>query len=153
MKCDIAVSGISALIDSFERAGGEAACTRMKENAARKLADRAREEMKKHVPVSANNRRSGTRQNRPRHGHARDNIPATVRTRDGETYADIGWRLTDNSEYFYMKYVEWGTHGMHPQPAKRFLEKTFEALGDIPGEIIKNEVVLSLREAGIETED
>lgn len=153
MRCDVRVEGLDDLVDAIDKLGGEAACTRMRKNAGRKLAKRARAEMKKHVPVSGDNARSGTRGNRPVHGHARDNIPATVRTKDGDTYVDVGWRISDNSEYFYMKFVEWGTHGTHPQPAKRFLEKTLDALGDVPGEIVKDECILTLKAAGIDVEE
>ena len=151
MKCDVSFEGLDGIIDAMEKAGSETAARRLRQETGRKLAERAREEMKKHIPVSRDNSRSGRKGSRPTHGHARDNIPTSVRTnRDGETYANVGWRLSDNSEYFYMKYVEWGTHGKHPQPAKHFLEATLDALDGVSGEIIEKEVMLTLKEQGFD---
>lgn len=149
MKCDLLIEGATELYNALERFGGPSALEKMQERAAARINKQGKPAMEKHVPKSNNNARSGRKSSRPP-GHARENIPATVRTRDGETYADIGWRLSDNSKWFYMKFIEWGTY---MQPPKPFLEETVEDLGNKPEEIVLDELKESLRAVGIETED
>ena len=66
---------------------------------------------------SADNSKSGRNGYRPP-GHARDNIPKKVTTKKGE----VGWELNgDAQNWFYMKFVEWGTSKM---PPRDFLNNT-----------------------------
>ena len=52
---------------------------------------------------------------RPKHGHAADNIPiSSIKYEGTYVYCDIGWRLSDKSEYFYMKFINWGTFKIMP---------------------------------------
>ena len=69
------------------------------------------------IPRSADNSKSGRNGYRPP-GHARDNIPKKVTTKKGE----VGWELNgDAQNWFYMKFVEWGTSKM---PPRDFLNNT-----------------------------
>lgn len=53
-------------------------------------------------------------------GHAADNIPTKATTKGGE----VGWTLLGDAEnWFYMKFVEWGTT---KQPPQDFLYNTME---------------------------
>lgn len=101
--------------------------------------------MEKHVPVSRDNSRSGRKSSRPP-GHARDNIPTKVTTKKEVVYADIGWYLSDNSKFYYMKFIEWGTYMQPPRP---FLQKTVDDLGTIPTDIVQEELADTLTSCGI----
>lgn len=77
--------------------------------------------MQQKIPVSSDNSLSGRGlkgggTSRPKSGHAKSNIPIskTKKTKSG-AYADVGWKLEDNSEYFYMKFINWGTLYMPPR--------------------------------------
>lgn len=83
----------------------------------KRSADVAEPRMKKHMPKSADNSKSGKRGYRPP-GHASENIPKKVTATKGE----VGWNLTGDAEnWFYMKFVEWGTSKM---PPRDFIENT-----------------------------
>ena len=80
-------------------------------------ADITEPKMKAHMARSADNSKSGRNGYRPP-GHARDNIPKKVTTKKGE----VGWELNgDAQNWFYMKFVEWGTSKM---PPRDFLNNT-----------------------------
>ena len=82
-------------------------------------ADYIEPRMKARMPRSANNAKSGKQGYRPP-GHAQDNIPKKVTTKKGE----VGWNLNGDAEnWFYMKFVEWGTWKM---PPRDFIDSTKE---------------------------
>lgn len=63
--------------------------------------------------------------------HIADSIPISkIKNVKGNSQIDVGWKLNDNSQYVYAKWVEWGTSKMPPRP---FLQ---EALDDSEGEIL-----------------
>lgn len=83
----------------------------------RRSAEITEQRMKKHMPKSADNSKSGKRGYKPP-GHASDNIPKKSTATKGE----VGWNLNGDAEnWFYMKFVEWGTSKM---PPRDFLENT-----------------------------
>lgn len=66
--------------------------------------------MKAKMPRSADNSKSGKTGYRPP-GHAADNIPKKVTV----NYGQVGWILNGDAEnWFYMKFVEWGTSRQPP---------------------------------------
>lgn len=72
--------------------------------------DITKQKMKPKIPVAAKHYLSGRKtkgqpRKVPRRGHAKDNIP----TRIGRNFAEVGWTLGDNEEYFYVKFLNWGT--------------------------------------------
>lgn len=85
-----------------------------------------KEVMQKHVPVSGDNSKSGKAGYRPG-GHAKNNVPISkISTRGTQAWAEVGWTLGDSSEYFYMKFVEWGTWKMPPRDFIRIAIKETE---------------------------
>jgi HK97 gp10 family phage protein len=80
-------------------------------------ADITEPKMKAHMARSADNSKSGKKGYRPP-GHAADNIPKKATAKKGE----VGWELNGDAEnWFYMKFVEWGTSKM---PPRDFLDNT-----------------------------
>lgn len=48
--------------------------------------------------------------------HAADSIPmGAVKMKDTGATADVGWEKSDNSEHFYVKFINWGTIYRPPQ--------------------------------------
>ena len=83
--------------------------------------------MQKNVPKSKDHSKSGRwikKQGFKQYSgqHAADSIPVskTKNTANGPA-ADVGWKKSDNSEFFYVKFVEWGTSKM---PPRGFIKKT-----------------------------
>ena len=83
--------------------------------------------MKQKIPLSSDNSKSGRGlkgggESRPRHGHAKENIPISKPKKNQSGVSGmVGWKLNDNSEYFYMKFVNWGTIYT---PPKDFIDTT-----------------------------
>ena len=99
-------------------------CTRHIINLSKLETHRA---MKRNVPRSRNHsttgRYLGHRFVQYSPAHAADVIPVSnTRTdTDGRSNAEVGWKLSDNSPQFYMKFVEWGTSKMRP---REFINQT-----------------------------
>ena len=127
MKTELTFEGFEDLLQAFNQAASEEEITQVD----MRIIDQAKEfvyrSMKQKVPQSANNAKSGRGmkgggESRPCHGHARANIPVSkLKKSKGGVSCDIGWDLNDNSEYFYMKFVNWGT--IHTPP-RDFVDST-----------------------------
>lgn len=115
MKIHLDFSGLEETLKALEEC-----CTEKEQKKANKrIVERStpivKQAMQKRIPVSADNSKSGREGCRPG-GHAKDNVPISeIRTRGTQAWAEVGWTLGDSSEYFYMKFVEWGTWKMPPR--------------------------------------
>ena len=56
-------------------------------------------------------------------GHMADNIPLKLVRENGLRTIEYGWEKSDNSDYYYAKFVEWGTSNQN-YPKKPFLNKS-----------------------------
>jgi len=56
-------------------------------------------------------------------GHMADNIPLKLVTENGLKTIEYGWEKSDNSDYFYAKFVEWGTSN-NKYPKQPFINKS-----------------------------
>lgn len=56
-------------------------------------------------------------------GHMADNIPLELVREDGCRSIEYGWEKSDNSDYFYAKFVEWGTSN-NKYPKQPFINKS-----------------------------
>lgn len=58
-------------------------------------------------------------------GHMADNIPLKL-VRDGKTRSiEYGWEKSDRSDYYYAKFVEWGTSNKN-YPKQPFMYKSLK---------------------------
>lgn len=115
MKITLDFSGIEETLKQLE----DCATDKEQRAANKRVVERSQPIVKKamqgHIPVSADNATSGKIGYRPG-GHAKENVPISkIRTSGTQTWAEVGWTLGDSSEYFYMKFVEWGTWKMPPR--------------------------------------
>ncbi len=88
--------------------------------------DITQQRMKPKIPVASNHNKSGRKtkgqpRQVPRNGHAKENIPAKIRKNGGNLCAEVGWQVSDNEEYFYVKFLNWGTTRME---GTDFIDKT-----------------------------
>lgn len=115
MGVDLIFEGMDELIGKFNEMATESDIEKMDRRILERAKSIVQEVMKRNIPVSDDNAKSGRGlkgggSSRPKHGHARDNVPVSkVKKKSGSLYAEIGWTLQDDSEYFYMKFVNWGT--------------------------------------------
>lgn len=108
--------GLEALVQAMEDAAG----LKFRQKLDKKIVTRATEEVavqaiKRRVPRSKDNSKSGRKGSRPS-GHAADNVPTekAKATASGASAA-AGWTKADASEHFYVKFVNWGTLKMPPR--------------------------------------
>lgn len=107
--------GLEELQKQFEALADDKETVAVEKKIVTRCRDYAAERMKGKVPRSGNNAKSGKKGYRPS-GHAADNVPVSnVRMSGGSPTATAGWEKADNSEYFYIKFVEWGTYRMQPR--------------------------------------
>ncbi len=119
MKITFDMEGFDRLKTEVETLSSAAELNALNKRIYQRSADVTEPRMKAHMPRSADNTKSGKNGYRPP-GHAADNIPKEVTARSGA----VGWQLNGDAEnWFYMKFVEWGTSKM---PARDFLENTAE---------------------------
>lgn len=112
------------LLSQLQVAASESKIQKANEQIVREGSERAKEIMQPKVPVSGDNTKSGRKGSRPG-GHARPNVPIGKIKDNGQSgkAAEVGWQLSDGSEYFYMKFVNWGTAR---QPPQDFVDSTAE---------------------------
>lgn len=56
-------------------------------------------------------------------GHMADNIPLKLVKENNDRAIEYGWEKSDNSDYYYAKFVEWGTSN-NKYPKQPFLNKS-----------------------------
>lgn len=111
MKIEIEFEGLDQLKKQIEQLADEAEINATNKKIYQQCADVTQPRMQSHMPRSADNTKSGKKGYRPA-GHAKDNVPKKVTTRQ----AEVGWSMLGDAEnWFYMKFVEWGTSKQPPQ--------------------------------------
>ena len=109
------LQGFEELQKSFEAMASDAEAAEVEKKIVRRCRDIAAEKMRGKVPKSRDNSKSGKKGYRPA-GHAADIVPVSgIRSRGGSPSATVGWEKADNSQFFYVKFVEWGTSKMQPR--------------------------------------
>lgn len=124
--------GLDKLIKQLEDLASTTEIDAMKKRIFGKCADETEPKMKSKMPKSQDNHKSGKKGYRPP-GHAKDNIPVKVSKKE----ATVGWELKGDAEnWFYMKFVEWGTT---KQPPQDFIYSVRDEMDDRYSEIAEQE--------------
>lgn len=111
MQISIEFKGLKELQRQLEALASDVEVQKTNKEIFQKCADITEPRMKAHMPRSADNAKSGKKGYRPP-GHAKDNVPKKVTAKQ----AEVGWTLLGDAEnWFYMKFVEWGTTKQPPQ--------------------------------------
>lgn len=125
MRTTIEFTGLDKLIKQLEELADDKEIRKTNKKIFRRAVDYAKPKMQAHIPRSADNSKSGKKGYRP-DGHAADNVPTEATT----THGIVGWEILGDSSsgsqrnagnWFYLKFVEWGTSRMPPQD---FLQNT-----------------------------
>ncbi len=111
MQITFEFEGMKEIQKKIEKLADEAEIRKVNKEIFQKCVDVTQPRMKAKMPRSANNAKSGKKGYRPP-GHAKDNVPIKVTAK----YGEVGWTLLGDAEnWFYMKFVEWGTSKQPPQ--------------------------------------
>ena len=133
MKIEIKAEGLAELQKQFEALASQSEIDETNKKIFRRCADVTKPAMRERIPQSSDNSRSGKAGYRPK-GHARDHIPS----RATKTGATVGWNLKgDADNYFYLKFVEWGTS---KQPPRDFIYNTRDELDPQYSQIAEEEL-------------
>ena len=117
---------LQELVTALEAAEGDEARAAVDKRIVKRGADIVKPEMTRRIPRAADHKKSGSAWFKPSGGPAADNVPKENPKKNGEGYAaKVGWELDDSSEYFYMKFVNWGTLKM---PPRDFVEPTADVV-------------------------
>ena len=139
MKITFNMEGFDRLRTQVETLSSDSEIAALNKRIYQRSADVTEPRMKAHMPRSADNSKSGRNGYRPP-GHAADNIPKKAPSRKGE----VGWKLDgDAQNWFYMKFVEWGTSKM---PARDFIENTMQESESDYNQIAEEEFQRALNE-------
>ena len=125
MSVQVTSEGMEELKKSIQSMGNKA--EDIVSDALMKSAEIIRNEMKRKVRVSKLSKK-----------HIRDNIPINKEATNGSVHSvGIGWTKKDNSEFFYTKYLEWGTSRMRARP---FMQPAINKKGKEAQELLINEI-------------
>lgn len=128
MRIEMEFQGLDELVKALERCATESEIQNLNKNIVTKAQPIIKQEMAKEIPKSQNQSISGRGFGSKSHpsAHAADAIPVNkVKTNGTRAEADVGWTKADNSEHFYMKFINWGTID---RPPKEFIYKTGHAV-------------------------
>ena len=118
MRIEMEFEGLEELVKAFEKAASDDA---IKET-NKKIVERAQPVVKRimsgKMPKSADISKSGRGFGTKSHvsAHAADSIPSEkVKYKGTSASAEVGWTIKDHSDYFYVKFINWGTIYRPPQ--------------------------------------
>lgn len=118
MKIEMEFQGLKELIKAFEDAASDSDAKEVNRKIVEKSEPVVKGIMSKKIPKSADISQSGRGfgSKSSVSGHAADNVPVgKVKHKGTGASAEIGWDKSDNSEHFYVKFINWGTIHRPPQ--------------------------------------
>nr|UVX80364.1 MAG: virion morphogenesis family protein [Bacteriophage sp.] len=110
--------GLKELMKAFEDAASDADIKEVNRKIVEKSEPVVKGIMSKKIPKSADISQSGRGfgSKSSVSGHAADSVPVgSVKHKGTGASAEIGWEKSDNSEHFYVKFINWGTIYRPPQ--------------------------------------
>lgn len=118
MKIEMEFQGLKELVKAFEDAASDADAKEVNRKIVEKSEPVVKGIMQKKIPKSADISQSGRGfgSKSSVSGHAADSVPVgNVKHKGTGASAEIGWEKSDNSEHFYVKFINWGTIYRPPQ--------------------------------------
>lgn len=122
MEIGLEFKGLEELIKAFQKAASDSDIKETNKRIVERSQQVVKDIMKPKIPKSKDMSKSGCGFGSKSHvtAHAADNIPLEkVKFKDTSASGETGWNKGDNSEHFYMKFVNWGTIY---QPPKNFIK-------------------------------
>lgn len=109
MRIEMEFTGLAELVKAIETAASDSEIAEANEKIVKRVQGSIQRAMHIRIPKSSDTNRSG-RGNSTVSSHAADAIPlGKVKLKETRAEADIGWTKADNSEHFYVKFINWGT--------------------------------------------
>ena len=118
MRIEMEFQGLDELVKALERCATEKEIQTLNKNIVTQAQPLIKAEMSREMPKSRNQELSGRGFGSKSHpsGHAANAVPIEkVKVRGTRAEADVGWTKADNSEHFYVKFINWGTVDRPPQ--------------------------------------
>ena len=118
MKIEMEFQGLRELVKAFEEAASDDDIQQVNKKIVERGQPVVKRIMSGKIPKSTNIKLSGRGFGSKSSvtSHAADSIPiGKVKMKDAGASADVGWEKSDNSEHFYVKFINWGTIYRPPQ--------------------------------------
>lgn len=124
MKVEMEFQGLQELLKAFEDAASDAEVAEVNRKIVEKGEPVVKKNMSGKIPKSADIKKSGrgfgTKSSVST--HAADSVPmGKPKVKGAGVSAEVGWDKSDNSEHFYVKFINWGTIY---QPPREFIYET-----------------------------
>lgn len=124
MKVEMEFQGLQELLKAFEDAASDAEIAEVNRKIVEKGEPVVKKIMSGKIPKSADIKKSGrgfgTKSSVST--HAADSVPmGKPKVKGTGVSAEVGWDKSDNSEHFYVKFINWGTIY---QPPREFIYET-----------------------------
>ena len=124
MKVEMEFQGLQELLKAFEDAASDAEIAEVNRKIVEKSEPVVKKIMSGKIPKSADIKKSGrgfgTKSSVST--HAADSVPmGKPKVKGAGVSAEVGWDKSDNSEHFYVKFINWGTIY---QPPREFIYET-----------------------------
>lgn len=124
MRIDMEFKGLEELVKAFEAAASDSDIKEINGKIVEKGEPIVKRIMSGKMPKSADISKSGRGfgSKSSVSAHAADSVPVgKVKYKGTGASADIGWDKSDNSQHFYVKFINWGTIY---QPPREFIYAT-----------------------------
>lgn len=124
MRIDMEFQGLQELVKAFEKAASDDEIKKVNKQIVEKSEPTIKRIMSGKIPKSADIKQSGRGfgSKSSVSAHAADSVPVgKVKFKGTAASADVGWEKSDNSEHFYVKFINWGTIY---QPPREFIYAT-----------------------------
>lgn len=118
MKIEMEFQGLQELMKAFEAAASDEDIKEVNKKIVERGQPVVKRIMSGKIPKSADIKLSGRGfgSKSAVTSHAADSVPVgKVSVKDSGASADVGWDKTNNSEHFYVKFINWGTIYRPPQ--------------------------------------
>ncbi len=118
MKIEMEFQGLKELMKAFEDAASDEDIKEVNQKIVKQSEPVVKNIMSGKIPKSADIKLSGRGFGSKSSvtSHAADSIPmGAVKMKDTGATAGVGWEKSDNSEHFYVKFINWGTIYQPPQ--------------------------------------
>lgn len=133
---NMSISGLDELINNCKKLAGTEIIQNTNKKILKKVGKSVQNTAKRIAPKSKDPWKSGRKGSRTGQ-HMADVIPLSgVKNKNNSQYITVGWAKSDNSPYFYAKFIEWGTSEQKAQP---FLFNASKQHGQELNEIAKRE--------------
>jgi HK97 gp10 family phage protein len=132
MNIEMEFKGLQELIKAFENAASDDDVKKVNKEIVEESEPVVKRIMSGKIPKSADISKSGRGfgSKSSVSSHAADSVPlGKVRMKDTGASAEVGWDKSDNSEHFYVKFINWGT--VHRPPHEFIYETGREADGEL----------------------